>query len=194
MLAPFVALNRQKKRSGGGPLLAPPPVGLMCPEVGSGAGQLVYWADAVSTFPLPSAPDWSSTPGSADAFDANDGVGWVWVYDSEHASGVQSGISGTATIDAACPITVTGGQIDAYYIDAVDAGLWVVATDAVTDYASTSPTAYSGDGVITLTLTAAQAAGFLAGGGWYTGIGFDPSSESGQVGWDAVSWTIDYIA
>ena len=186
----------ERPAGGGGVVPVPGPEPVACPEVGSGPGQLVFHADQVFTSAFSLVPDWSGTLGAEDAFGAPDSIGWLWVATDGFQAGVMSGIRFQAEPGwLACPnMTITGGTMDAFYFDAVDATAnTMVFDDALTDGAFGTPTAVSGAGSIGLTFNAAQAAGLLDGS-YQSCIIFDPSSETAQISWDAVQWTIDYTA
>ncbi len=195
--AMLAALSLRRRPAGGGgvvPVAGPEPVA--CPEVGSGTGQLVFYADQVFTSAYSAVPDWSGTLGAEDAFGAPDSIGWLWVATDGFQSGVMSGIRFQAEPGwLACPnMTITGGNMEAFYFDAVDATVAAGMVDnALTDGAFGTPTAVSGAGSIGLTFNAAQAAGLLDGS-YQSFIIFDPSSETAQISWDAVRWTINYTA
>lgn len=195
--AMLAALSLRRRPAGGGgvvPVAGPEP--FVCPEVGSGAGQLVFYADQVFTSAFPAYPDWSGVLGAEDAFGAPDSVGWLWVAAAEAMSGVMSGIRFQAEPGwLACPnMTIVGGTMEVFYVNAVDATIAAGMVDnALADGAFSTPTAVAGAGSTSLTFNAAQAAGLLDGS-YQSFFVFDPSSETAQIEWDAVRWTIDYTA
>ena len=191
----ILAALASSNRSVGGGFSAANPAN--CPVPGSGAGSIVAYASGVEPFIGTDMTDFSGLSGSEGLFGAPDSAGWLWEYSDDTASGGRSGVLFESIEDIrGCPgVTITGAKVEAFYVDAVNvfAGLIVlngVPDDGVFD----DQNGLNGSGVITCTLSAAQAQAGWLWDGYNVAIQYDPQVAGDRIVWDAVRWTINYTA
>lgn len=192
MVVPLIINALTQRRISGGGFAADTPVApANCPVPGSGVGQLVFHADQVfaSGFGavLSELTDQSGDPSATSLFGPVDGAFWAW-------SGGE-GVSGVGFTAPSCPgLTVTGGIVEAWYGPATgNVNVAVVVHDStLTDVVDASEVGATGPGMLALPLTATQAAGLISGA-YSTALISDPHA-SAAVEWDAIRWTIDYVA